>query len=171
MAKVISTIVVIALWVALYSFWQVAALYVKTAVFTILGGTLVVSFGHMFLKGIVEPVQDFNKTIGEVTSALMLHAREINSNMSEERISEASDRFRHLASELIGKGRVIVLYKLIADWGSVPEREDVQKAAKALVVLSNVMGTDRFDDYDRARGEVIEALDIKRWMPGEIDGL
>ena len=102
--------------------------------------------------------QEIQKTIGEVRSALLVYANTADSHVREERVREASSVFRNLAGDLLGKQVVIRNYKDFEDHMLLPMRENINKAARHLVLLSNTVGSDRYEMFNLAIDQVKEAL-------------
>ena len=118
-----------------------------TSVFTASGAVLVFVITQLFGKLVIEAVQDFRKTLGEIRYALVFHAQAIFTPVGDaDGEAEASKAFRRLSCELRSKVESIPLYEIWSRWSGrfLPPRKCVFKAASHLIGLSNsVQGSAR----------------------------
>ena len=63
---------------------------------TLVGGLFIFIMGQIVLKSHIEPLQEFQKTIGEVGSAILVVSHCFNSTISEASAQEASVALRPL---------------------------------------------------------------------------
>ncbi len=132
-----------------------------TAAFTASLGAVVFVVGQIFLKLIVEPVQEQYRTKGQVTHALTFY-RNVYEVIDPGQMPEARRVHRDLAAGLLIGVDVIPLYRVLAALRLVIPKEKVRKASTALIGLSNSIGNeDELDDAELRRQEIAESLGIK----------
>jgi hypothetical protein len=110
-----------------------------TVFFTIFAGVLTYVLGQLVVKLLIDPVQEFKKTIGAISHALIDRANIILNPgcATPERMSETSLELRKLSSQLHAHLYLIPQYPRIAPIFRLPARESVVEAATALIGLSN----------------------------------
>ena len=133
-------------------------LYIKTSLLTIIGGALVVVAGQVVQKWYIEPVQDLQKTIGEVGSAVLVYSNTADSHINEDLQTEASQALRKLSGDLLGKRRVIAHYRFFERLGILPAQRNIREAAQGLILMSNSVGSHSFESFDKGRDLIKEAL-------------
>lgn len=118
-----------------------------TSVFTATGAVFVFVITQLFGKLIIEAVQDFRKTLGEIRFALVFHAQAISTPVGDTAgEGEASKTFRRLSCELRSRVESIPLYEFWSRWSGrfLPPKKCVFQAASHLIGLSNsVQGSTR----------------------------
>ena len=106
----------------------------EQAFWTVVGGTLVYSFGKMIESLCISPLISYQKVIGEITYQLIYYAQAYSSkNVKKKLHDEASDTFRRSASRL-------QVYFNPIEWMQlwfVPSRKEIDNATAALIGLSN----------------------------------
>jgi hypothetical protein len=118
-----------------------------TSIFTAAGAVFVFAVTQLFGKLVIEAMQDFRKTLGEIRYALVFHAQAIFTpvgDIADE--AEASKAFRRLSCELRSKVESIPLYEFWSRWSGhfLPSKKGVSQAASHLLGLSNsVQGSSR----------------------------
>ena len=112
---------------------------VMTVFLTVLAGVLTYILGQLVVKLLIDPVQDFKRTIGIISHTLILRADVIaNPGVGkQEVIQETSEELRKLASLLRSHLYLIPLYQTSARVFQVPSQEKVLAASSALIGLSN----------------------------------
>ncbi len=111
-----------------------------TFIFTAAGAVLVFVITQLFGKLVIEAVQDFRKTLGEIRYALVFHAQAISTPVGDtDGEAEASKTFRRLSCELRSKVESIPLYEFWSRWSGrfLPPKNCVFQAASHLIGLSN----------------------------------
>lgn len=118
-----------------------------TSVCTAAGAVLVFAITQLFGKLVIEAVQDFRKTLGEIRYALVFHAQAIFTPVGDAAgEAEASKVLRRLSCELRSKVESIPLYEFWSRWSGrfLPAKKCVLQAASHLIGLSNsVQGSTR----------------------------
>ncbi|MEH2319524.1 hypothetical protein [Nostoc sp.] len=106
---------------------------------TIISGVFVFILGQLILKLIIEPIQEFRKTLADIAFALIEYAN-IYSNpgcADNELEKKASEEFRKLSSRLNAQMYLIPAYKSISKLFGLPSKDNLLEAASALIGLSN----------------------------------
>ena len=106
---------------------------------TIFSGVVTFVLGQVVLKLLIDPVQEFKKTIADIALALIEYAN-IYANpgvANVEVAKKASDEFRKLSSRLNAQMYLIPSYNFTAKLFRLPSREEVVDSAKNLIGLSN----------------------------------
>ena len=153
----VSVIVFIA---GLWYLWagNLIPLYAKTAVLTIIGGIFVFAVGQIIQKGFMEPVQELQKTIGEIGSALLVYANTSDSIIDEDSRKEATRTLRQLSGDLLGKRRVVANYGMCERLEILPPRQNINDAIRGLVQMSNCVGSNRHEAFCDATDCIKKAL-------------
>lgn len=153
---------VVAFFLGVFYLWSHKAIppEVKTSVLTIIGGVVVLVVGQMVQKGYVEPFQEMQKTIGEISSALLVYGNRCDHRINEELKQEATRAFRRLSGDLIGKRRVILHYGIFERLELLPSKGGIAEAAKNLVFLSNSVGCDGYEHFDNA----VQSIKAVLWL-------
>jgi len=143
-----------------YFLWHTGAIpvYAKTSLLTLVGGVILLLVGQFFQKGVMEPFQEMQRTIGEVGAALLVYANVADEVVREDLQQEARVAFRRLAGELAGKRRALGYYGVFAKLEMLPAKENTVKALRDLVLMSNSVGTGNHDTFDAARDRIKLAL-------------
>jgi len=106
---------------------------------TILSGVIVFILGQLALKLLIEPIQEFKKTVADIAHALIEYAN-IYANpgvVSNESEKKASEELRKLSSRLNAQMYLIPFYQIIAKIFGLPPRDKLVGAANDLIGLSN----------------------------------
>jgi len=134
----------------------------QIAALTILGGVAVFVLGQIFLKFVIEPLQQYKEVKGEVSYALHYYANAGGPPgfAKEEERKEASEHLRGLASKLRVCRHKIPWYRLFAILGIVPKVEALLTASEHLTGWSNeVYGEGR--TISKRRRIIAECLGIE----------
>jgi hypothetical protein len=115
-----------------------------TFVLTVLAGTLVVVFGQIMTRFMIEPLYEQARLRRDIAYSLVFYGRECTNpqTVREEKYREAEDAFRALACRLPTTMDAIPLYWIWAVIRLVPRYEDVMKAGNRLIWLSNSLARD-----------------------------
>lgn len=106
---------------------------------TILSGVIVFILGQLALKLLIEPIQEFRKTVADIAHALIEYAN-IYANpgvVGNESEKKASEELRKLSSRLNAQMYLIPFYQIIAKIFGLPPRDKLVGAASDLIGLSN----------------------------------
>jgi hypothetical protein len=110
-----------------------------TIFLTILSGVITFVLGQLTLKLLIEPVQDFRRTIADIALALIEYAN-IYANpgaTSSDIRKPASADLRKLSSRLNAQMYLIPHYRLTAKVFGLPSKSEIVEAASQLIGLSN----------------------------------
>lgn len=110
-----------------------------TIFLTVLSGVMTFVLGQLILKLLIEPVQDFKRTIADIALALIEYAN-IYANpgaMSSDIERQASVELRKLSSRLNAQLYLIPCYHFTAKVFGLPSKSRVAEAASHLIGLSN----------------------------------
>lgn len=154
---------VLSLIVFVAGFWYLWAsnaipLYAKTSVLTIVGGIFIFAIGQIIQKGYIEPVQELQKVIGEIGSALLVYGNTCDSKINEDLKKEAAQKFRHLSGDLFGKRRVVANYGMCVRLEILPPKQNIYEAIQNLTLLSNCTGSDKHELFSEASDRIKEIL-------------
>ena len=129
----------------------------------IISGVAVFILGEIFVRFFLGPIHKFKETKGEIASVLLFHANNygheyknitdiIGSEGGDEKafneriesakmwnndLSKASDETRAVAAKLVSVAEGIPFYKILSLIRVVPTKNNVIKAKKNLIALSN----------------------------------
>ena len=106
---------------------------------TILAGVIVFVLGQIVLKLLIDPVQQFKRTLGEISHALVYHASSFSNPgvIKPEMADDAWQKLRHFSAQLHADLRVIPCYRFMRVVSFLPTLENVRKAQTGLIGLSN----------------------------------
>lgn len=106
---------------------------------TVLSGVTVYVAGQIFVKFVIDPIQEFRKLTGEIGHSLIYYANVYsNTRFCEEAtLLEAHNLFRRQSCELFAKTHVIPLYGVWATLRLLPSRTDIIEAGSNLIGLAN----------------------------------
>lgn len=135
---------------------------------TVVSGTAVYIIGQIFQKFFIEPIHELHKLRGEVADGLIYYANVYCSPRRPEDCSDEYDRaqvaMRQLASRLLARAHAIPWYSLWACLRFVPKRENVTRASKSLIGLSNGVynvSADSGHYNSQCRGEIERLLKLE----------
>jgi hypothetical protein len=106
---------------------------------TILSGVTVYVLGQVFVKFVIDPIQNLYKLIGEVGHSLIYYANLYsNTQMCDKsQLQEAHDTLRRQSCQLFSSAYAIPGYGLWARLRLLPPYYDAQEAVGQLIGLSN----------------------------------
>lgn len=106
---------------------------------TIVTGVLVFLIGQAVLKFLLEPLQEFQRTVSEIAHALIEHANVYgNPGLGDEqKLKEVSRALRNLSSRLYAQMSLTPKYRYIAKVLCFPSERAISEAATNLIGLSN----------------------------------
>ncbi len=110
-----------------------------TVFLTVFSGVLVFILGQVLLKLFLEPIHELKKVISRISFDLIKSAN-IFSNPDEgkdDAFTEASKIMREHASSLHAYFYLVPLYRFTSRLFGMPSEEDILKATKQLIRLSN----------------------------------
>jgi hypothetical protein len=132
-----------------------------TAGLTIFGGAVVLVVGQIVQRFYLEPIQEQRRIIGEIAYALIYDANVVRELFVEERVKETVTRMRQLASSLRATVRTIPSYGFFARQGVVPPADNVMRASRELIGLSNSTTERVGEENHRRRVRIAKELDIE----------
>jgi len=131
---------------------------------TIIAGVSVFAIGQIVLKLIIEPIQEFKKTISLIAHDLILYANVYTSPgaQGDEKQAEMSQQMRKLSSMLRSNMCLIPKYDKTRILFGLPKRKDVSEAAGKLIAISNcnISNCDKGIENARRAQHIREALGI-----------
>jgi hypothetical protein len=106
---------------------------------TVLSGVTVFVAGQIFIKFVIDPINDFYKLTGEIGHSLIYYANVYsNTKLAKPEAVEEADRlFRRQSSDLFARAYAIPLLSVWATVHLLPPRRDLMKAADNLIGLAN----------------------------------
>lgn len=127
-----------------------------SAFFTIISGVLVFVLGQFVLKLLIEPIQAYKTTVGEISVALIFHSNVFANPgvLSKDANDLASKEFRTLASKLSAQVFLIPFYDKTADAFRLPTKDQIHEVKSILIFLSNNLHTRGHDVQGISPGEL-----------------
>lgn len=134
--------------------------------FTVLSGVTVFVLGQIFVKMVLDPIQELNKRKGDIADALIFYANVTNRypGIKKDELEKAKLVYRQKASQLLARAHMLKWYKLWGLWGMVPDRKDIAAASQHLIGLSNNVldnGADASFAKTKYRREICRLLDLE----------
>lgn len=138
---------------------------------TILAGVSVFVVGQIFLKWMIEPIQELRKIIAEVLFYLandhsIIHNAHI---IDKEEALSSCKNLKRLGASLLSSQQLIPFYEKAIKVFRLPKRENIVLASKRLSLISNsIFGKDQDIHYklDLYRIDICEALGIEDPIQG-----
>ena len=132
-----------------------------TAVLTIIGSVIVYVVGQFVSKLIIDPYQDYRKTVGEVAHALVYYDN-VSERSRRELQDEAAKALRDKAALLRSKAYGVHFYSWIARIlpNRIPTFAAVMAASNALIALSNSVHGGDFVGMKKYKLTVIRCLNL-----------
>lgn len=134
-----------------------------TSCATLIGGIIIFVVGRTVEKFIIEPIQEYKKTLGSITYNLIYYANiysNINSVSNEDKV-EVSRAIRKLASELSAKTHQIAFYKTFSKLKVIPNYNNSMDAVGILIGFSNSLWNSEYSDINNRREKIEQLLKIK----------
>ncbi len=148
---------------------------VLTSALTIVGGVIVLVFGHLAQRFFIDPLHEQTRVIGEIAYALAYYAP-VYANPGPTHIvlgpgpidltAATEDALRALASRLIAT-TTLIRWPGLARFLSLPSAKDVLASASRLIGLSNSVRTGTPAGNLEIRNTVLRLLRIT-WVPLEM---
>jgi len=112
---------------------------VLTAIFTVVGGSIVYAGGHFLVALFVEPIHRLRSLVGEIADSLVFYAPVYGNPgaVKKEIADEAGETLRRQASQLRARAYSIPWYPLWSFMGLVREKTRITEASTELIGLSN----------------------------------
>jgi hypothetical protein len=130
----------------------------------VVAGFLTFVLGQIFLRLVVEPVNDFKRHVSEIAHSLIEYAALLsNLPVPEEKAPEVKAHFRQLASKIQATFYLIPRYEFTARLFALSSRQAVHAAASKLIGLSNSVYDESRDASIRSayeQQEICDALGI-----------
>jgi len=104
---------------------------------TILAGVTVFVIGQVVLKLFIEPIHEFKRSIAEIAHSLIEHANIYANPGTADNEKEISELLRKLSSQLNAGMYLIPFYSVCSKVFGLPSEENVNKASRKLIGLSN----------------------------------
>ena len=135
---------------------------VFTACLTVIVGTLVYSLGRIIEKFYIEPIHDLRRTIAEIAQELIFWANIYTAGglAKEDVMNEASSTLRRLSSKLRACQNVVPFRGPLCRVTRLPLKDDVFKAARGLIGLSNMVYDGDDTRNSKKRDEIASLLEI-----------
>lgn len=138
----------------------------STGVFTILVGVSVFVLGQIFLKSVIEPIQELRKVISEVLFSFVNDLATIHNAhvVNRDEALSAGRNLERLGASLLANQQLIPCYCIARRLWGLPKREEIVDASRQLSLISkSLFGTEEehYQLLDLYRKEVCKALGIK----------
>ncbi len=110
-----------------------------TVFLTVFSGVIIYVLGQLIVKLLIDPVQEMNKTIGQISHSLIEYANVIANPgiSSKEVMHQTSQHLRQLSSQLQAHLYLIPKYDKTAKTFHLPVRGKILAASGSLIALSN----------------------------------
>ena len=134
-----------------------------TSCATLIGGIIIFVTGRTIEKFILEPLQEYKKTLSSISYNLIYYSN-IYSNVksvSDENKVEVSLTLRKLASELSAKTHQIVFYKIFTWLKVIPNYNNSIEAVGTLIGFSNSLWNSELHEINDRREKIEQLLKIK----------
>lgn len=141
--------------------------------FTTLLGFLVYVSGQIITAFYIEPIHDQRRVIGEIADAIIFYANKyhyyplsifpsnlVRDDKTKDQKEIISDSIRKLGTGLISKTHMIPLYEVFAFLHIVKPMKNILKAKKALIGLSNLVGSPDRNNQQKFEDEIRKSLGI-----------
>ncbi|MBD3813965.1 MAG: hypothetical protein IE917_17360 [Betaproteobacteria bacterium] len=124
---------------------------------TIISGVAVFVLGQIFLKLVIDPIQEAKKTIARIRIELIRNGHVLhNANAVDKELKDKLfESFRSLAAELIAATEIIPFYKATSKVAGLPSNKKMRDASRNLIALSNWM----FVNHDKQIGHILKNND------------
>lgn len=133
---------------------------------TIFAGVSVFILGQIFLKWMIEPIQELRKVITEILFYLandysIIHNAHI---VDKEEALSSCKNLKRLGASLLSRQELIPFYEKVSRILRLPKRKDIIVASRRLSLMSNSIFSKADDNYYRLdfyQIEICEALGIE----------
>lgn len=134
-----------------------------TATLTILGGVIVFVAEKLLSKYVLDPVFEHERIASDISVTISYWSNVIGAYEEYNPKSEqASDALRNLALRLPANYKAIRFNSFVRRFLALPPREDIEKATRALIRLSNsTYRTGSVSFVSEYKKEIADALDIE----------
>ena len=124
---------------------------------TILAGVSVFVIGQIFLKWVIEPIQQLREVISQIIYLFANDNGTIHNAIiiDKEVALSVSKELKSLGAKLISKQHLIPFYNKIYKWLKLPEEKNLLEAAKKLSSISNIM-------FEKGSSDIYLKLDLYR---------
>ena len=132
--------------------------------YTVLSGTSVFVLGQILQKFILEPFQEYKKTIGRIDNRLKFYSNILtNAGFTRKIIVEVTDAMRNLSCDLEANYKQIPFNQLFVNLKLLESKKDMATAAQGLIFVSNAGGRrdSGFDRVDNRINEIRKLLKIE----------
>jgi hypothetical protein len=108
---------------------------------TVIAGLLIFVAGQIFLKLIIEPVQQLKKTLADISHTCVRYAHRIHNPdvISPEELKEIFEKLRELSGRLYEDMALIPLYRVVGKVFFLPHKDKIYSAATNLIAAANWM--------------------------------
>lgn len=114
--------------------------------FTVLSGAMVFTIGQILQKFLLEPIQEYKKTVGKIDNRLKFYDNILTNAVFDKKIIiEITNAMRNLSCNLEANYKQIPFNKLLINLKLLEPKEDIAKAARELIFLSNAGGRNNND--------------------------
>ncbi|MDQ8205841.1 hypothetical protein [Pelagicoccus sp. SDUM812003] len=128
----------------------------STFFWTVASAVTIFVLGQIYLKGFVEPLLDLRKEIGQTAYILEFYWNRMFAEGAEG--EELRKKIRDNACDLYRKSQTPIVYSSCRFLFGMPAREDIHKASRRLIGLSNQVGERTPEDPKIKRKEEIYKL-------------
>jgi uncharacterized membrane protein YgaE (UPF0421/DUF939 family) len=129
----------------------------KDSVFlTVVTGVLVFVLGQFIIKLILEPLTEYRKNLGLLSSHLL---KELNVILHGDASEEITEELRRLSAMVLSSSYVVPLYSLFASILSLPSKEKLIEATRSLnVIISDLTFQNNPKEFKDTKNQRYERL-------------
>lgn len=120
-----------------------------TAGLTVAGGLIVFTCGQLILKLVIEPLKEYKMVKSKIAISLTFHANTYlnlmtyddykNNEKLQNKIDNATEELRKLASEISASVQIIPFYSILSFFKWFPKKEEINRVSSCLIGLSNTL--------------------------------
>jgi hypothetical protein len=109
--------------------------------YTVISGTMVFILSQILQRFILEPIQNYKKTVGKIDNKLKFYSNILtSSSFTDEFLSDMTDIIRNLSCELEANYKQIPFASVFSKIKLIESSQDIAKVTQGLIFLSNAGG-------------------------------
>lgn len=109
--------------------------------YTIISGTIVFVLGQTLQRFVLEPIQNYKKTIGKIDNKLKFYSNILtNSGFEDNFLAKITDIIRKLSCEIEANYKQIPFNWLLSKMRAIESKKELAEVAQGLIFLSNAGG-------------------------------
>lgn len=132
--------------------------------YTVFSGVLVFVFGQILQRFVLEPIQNYKKTVGKIDNRLKFYSNILtNVGFESKFLANITDIIRELSCDIEAEYKQIPFSNVFSFLKIIQSKKEVAKAAKGLIFLSNIGGREenKIKECNERMSEVRNLLKIQ----------